>query len=134
MSISYNYVPSGSVLLLVTTAVNGCKGAKEGYSPNTQRRGAFVSLITRVIHLFSALVLLRNMMLQRCFGLSIQLQTATGPARTRNLNGNLQFQLLLANQHDHHDQESDEYMSSIFLLLRANPEIEDTNNAFELAS
>eukprot|EP00985_Skeletonema_marinoi_P021315 scaffold13000_cov105-Skeletonema_marinoi.AAC.1 len=43
------------------------------------------------------------------------------PAGTRNLNRNLQFKLLLANQHDHHDQESDEYMSSIFLL---NPEIE----------
>ena len=59
--------------------------------------------------------------------------TAPASAWTRNLDGDLPIQLL-ANSLGYNDQESiDKYMSSIFLLLRANPDIwmNDVNIAFE---
>ena len=46
----------------------------------------------------------------------------TAAVATTNANKHLPIQLLLANNHSHHDQESAGFVSSIFLLLRANPE------------
>eukprot|EP00984_Skeletonema_dohrnii_P009738 scaffold3750_cov111-Skeletonema_dohrnii-CCMP3373.AAC.7 len=53
------------------------------------------------------------------------------PVATRNVDGDLPIQLLL----DNDDQESAGYLSSIFLLLRANPELmNDRNLVLALAS
>jgi len=56
----------------------------------------------------------------------------------RNANEHLPIELLLAGNHDHIDQESASYVNSIFLLLRANPDIilmnDDTDSIVEVAS
>ena len=60
----------------------------------------------------------------------------TAQVCARNLLGELPLQVLLANGDD--EQESVRYLSSIFLLLKANPPIEismnDTNLVSDLAS
>jgi len=55
----------------------------------------------------------------------------------RNTNEHLPIELLLASNHGHIEQESANYVNSIFLLLRANPDIltnDDTDSILEVAS
>eukprot|EP00985_Skeletonema_marinoi_P026424 scaffold20461_cov80-Skeletonema_marinoi.AAC.1 len=51
------------------------------------------------------------------------------PVATRNLDGDLPIQLLL----DYDDQESADYASCIFLLLKASPEVWMSNEDLVLA-
>lgn len=64
-------------------------------------------------------------------------QYSSAALTMRNANEHLPIELLLAGNHDHIDQESASYVNSIFLLVRANPDIlmnDDTDSIVEVAS